>query len=485
MSFSLFFAQYKRYYKESSAWRLLRAENAPYILAFMLDIFADEREVDFDRAKLLLNRFIEYSRDNGDWQTNKTASQYLNEWTKEGWLREMDNRLTLTDASDLVLRFCKQFDDRISSTTASHLRIVQNAVRDLSLALSDDKTSKIQALKKQKQQIEQQIADIEAGVYLPLTESEQQERIKEVYYLSSQLTGDFRLMEEKIRTLDKQLRISMIDSERSRGYVMAFLLEQEQELAKTEAGNAFDGFFHLLSDENYNHEFREYLSYILNHQASQYLNGKQKHYLSHLIRELNKEAERVLKIRRRTTDEFSHFIQSGAMNEIRVVDKLIAQLEQQALKLSEQQIDLQSTLNITLTTGNIQINSPDKIRLKQADENIIIGETNIQLNHTPSKDILKNIELISLKHIAKEMQIILRKHGSLSLAQMSQYLPIYSGLEGLVAYLRIAKMLNATEIKEQKEQLICYDKQGHTIQAKIPLLILSENLFVNIDDLSF
>lgn len=397
----------------------------------------------------------------------------------------MDNRLTLTDASEMALRFCKQFDERMAGTTASHLRIVQYAVRDLSVALSDDMSNKIKELNKQKQHIEQQIADIEAGAYLPLSEHEQQERIKEIYHLSSQLTGDFRLMEEKIRKLDKDLRISMIDNEQSRGDVMAFLLEQEQQLAQTEAGHAFDGFFQLLSDEHYNLEFREHLACILNHRASQYLNHKQKHYLSYLIRELNKEAERVLKMRRRMTDEFSHFIQSGAIHENRVVDKLIAQLEQKALKLTEQDIDLNKMLNMALTTGNIQINSPDKIKLKQADENIIIGETNVQINHTPSEDILKNIELISLKHIAKEMKMVLKQHGSLSLAQMSQYLPIHSGLEGLVAYIRIAKMLNATEVNTQKEQIICYDKQGYAIQANIPLFMLSENLFENIDDLSF
>lgn len=125
MSFPLFLAQYKRHHKESSAWQLLKTKNAPYILAFMSNVFANERDVDFDKAKLLLDSFIEQGREYGDWDSQKTASQYLNEWTKEGWLREMDNRLTLTNASDSVLRFCRQFDERIATTTASHLRIVQ------------------------------------------------------------------------------------------------------------------------------------------------------------------------------------------------------------------------------------------------------------------------------------------------------------------------------------------------------------------------
>lgn len=485
MSFPLYLAQYHRHYHDSNAWKLLRTKNSPYILAFMLDVFGEEREVDFEQAKLLLDGFIEYGRENGNWQTDKTTSQYLNEWTKEGWLREMDNRLTLTDASDMVLRFCRQFDERISATTASHLRKVQNEIKEFSIALSDDMASKIQELKKQQQAIEKQITDIEAGIYLPLSEYEQQERIKEIYRSSSQLTGDFRLMEERIRKLDKELRINMIADGHSFGDVMAFLLKQEELLSQTEAGNALTEFFKLLSDENYNNEFREHLNRILSHSASQYLTSKQKHYLSNLIKELNKEADRVLKIRRRTTDEFNRFIQSGAMSDVKVVDKLIAQLEQKATKFNECHIDLQTPLNIHLLTGNIQINSPDKLKLRQADETLNMGETIVQLNQIPSDDILKNIELISLKHIAKQMKPILAQYGTLSLAQLSQYLPIQSGLEGLVAYVRIAKMLNATEIIGQKEDVLIYDKYGIAIQANIPILILSEELFVNIDELSF
>lgn len=109
----------------------------------------------------------------------------------------------------------------------------------------------------------------------------------------------------------------------------------------------------------------------------------------------------------------------------------------------------------------------------------------MQLNHTPSEEILNNIELLSLTHIAKEIKAVLNKYGALSLAQISQYLPIHSGLEGLVAYIRIAKVLNATEINEKKEQILCYDKYGNTIQATIPLLMLSEHLFMDIDNLSF
>lgn len=50
MSFQGLQAKYNRLYKEEAAWKLLRAVNAPLILAFISDLFSNEREVPFGKA---------------------------------------------------------------------------------------------------------------------------------------------------------------------------------------------------------------------------------------------------------------------------------------------------------------------------------------------------------------------------------------------------------------------------------------------------
>lgn len=87
-------ATYRRLYHESPVWKLLRAENAPHILAFIADLFVEETEVPYGRARSLLDEFIKYSREQGLWQTENNAAYYLNSWIKAGWLREMDDMLS-------------------------------------------------------------------------------------------------------------------------------------------------------------------------------------------------------------------------------------------------------------------------------------------------------------------------------------------------------------------------------------------------------
>ena len=133
MSFLAKSANYQRHFKDSDAWRLLRADNAPFILAFIATAFENDSEISYVQAKILLDSFLDEARLNGTWQTESNAATYLNEWINKGWLREMDNRITVTDATDRVLRFCQSFDERMISTSASHLRIVQESVRDFAV----------------------------------------------------------------------------------------------------------------------------------------------------------------------------------------------------------------------------------------------------------------------------------------------------------------------------------------------------------------
>ena len=59
MSFHELQARFRRLYGESAAWKLLRADNAPYVLAFIADLFSEEGEVPFSRARVRLDAEID------------------------------------------------------------------------------------------------------------------------------------------------------------------------------------------------------------------------------------------------------------------------------------------------------------------------------------------------------------------------------------------------------------------------------------------
>ena len=456
---------------------MLRSDNAPYILAFIADMFCEESEIPYGRARIMLDAEIERSRELGIWSTEISAANYLNQWIMSGWLREMDDLLTKTDASEIALRFCKGLDERNSGTTASHLRIVQNAVRDLEIAITSNTNKRLSLLESKKAEIQQEIDALQAGVVPEFNEAEQKEQLINIYQLASVLTGDFRRVEDEIRVLDKDLRVQIIEGDSSRGGVLLSVMDKEELLSTTDAGSAFEGFFQLLCDQNRSMEFSEQLRSILSRPVAQHLSGSQHQFLSKLMRELNRESERVFRVRRRTEEGLRSYIESGVATENQAVDRLLSKLERQALLLRDKGFDLKTETALCLPVGPIKIKSPESMRLRNPDDRIdTSGVDEIANSREPSSHVLNCLETVQVKEIAQLTLSMLQKLGPMSIAELVKLNPLKSGLEELVAYLRVAKAIGATVI-EQKEDVVVADKQGITLKASIPTYRLTAKLF--------
>lgn len=470
-------AKYRRLFAESTAWKLLRADNAPLILAFLADLFAEESEVPFSRARVALDAELVRCRELGVWETETGAGTYLNQWIRAGWLREMDDMLTKTDASETAFRFCQGLDERAAGTTASHLRIVQEAVRDFALAISPDMGERVELLTRKKAEIQREIDDLDAGIFKELTEAEQRERIREIYQLASVLTGDFRRVEDEIRQLDQGLRVRIIEGDANRGEVLLSLMEKEALLARTDAGSAFEGFFLLLCDQNRATELREQLRAILARPAARQLKPVQQKFLGQLMRELTRESDRIFQIRRRTEEGLRAYIESGAARENRAVDRLLGKLERIAVALNEAECDVQTKTRLSLPVGAVRIASPESMRLRTPDEKLDTSGIEEQTNaREPSMEMLDYLDIVRIRGVAARIREILETHGPMTIASIAGLHPIEAGLEELVAYLRVAKSVKGTTL-EEKEPVEIRDRRGVRLHASIPTFLLSASLF--------
>lgn len=485
MNFSGWQARFRRLQDEDATWRLLRADNTPIILAFIADLFAEENEVSFDRARIALDTELERGRELGYWSSESGAGTYLNQWIRKGWLREMDDMLSKTDASETALRFCRALDEPAAGTSASHLRIVQDAVRDFAVATNPDLDARAAQLEQQKREIQRSIDELREGVSVELSESEQRERIREIYQLASVLTGDFRRVEDDIRRIDKGLRIQMIEGDSSRGDVLLELMEKEMLLENTDAGSAFEGFFHLLCDQNRTTEFSDQLRDILSLPVAQHLNQVQRQFLSRLMRELSRESERVFSIRRRTEEGLRGYIESGAAQENRAVAHLLTELERSAVVLRENGCNLNTQTRLELPVGVPGIRSPMSMALRQPDENLDTSGVEEQANHRePSMEMLDSLEVVQIRQLAVRTLDTLRRHGPMTISILSSYQPLMEGLEELVACIRVARAIHATDLNTT-EQVEAHDRYGIRIRASIPKLLMSADLFPdNIDELT-
>jgi len=427
--------------------------------------------------RISLDAELIYCRDLGIWESETSAGTYLNQWIRAGWLRELDDILTKTDASEVALRFCLGLEERNSGTTASHLRIVQEAVRNFAVELSPNIDERVRLLGQKRTEIQKEMDALQAGVLVELTEVEQRERIYEIYQLASALTGDFRRVEDEIRQLDQQFRVQIIEGGASRGDVLLSVMEKENLLASTDAGSAFESFFKLLCDPDRSLELREQIRSILSHEVAQQLRPRQQLFLGRLMRELSWESDRVFQIRRRTEESLRGYIESGAAQENLAVDKILSQLERIAVELTKVECDLQAPTSLILPVGSAQISSPKAMRLKTPDEKLDCSNVKERLNsREPGLKMLDCLDTVQVQVVAEQIFAAIKEHGPMTIAAIVGKHPLNRGLEELVAYLRVAKSVGAP-LLEEKESIIISDKKDTPLKASIPVFLLSADLF--------
>jgi len=484
MSVAGHFARFARLRATHPAWRLLAADSAPLILSFLADLFAQTSEVAFSRAKVGLDAELMRWKESG-LEVQDSAASYLRQWIAAGWLREQDDVLLCTSACDVALRFIKTLDRHDQSATASHLRVVQDAVRDLAIAMSPDADARIRALEQQRQALEREIQELQAGVVVQLSNAEQYERLREVYQLASVLTGDFRRLEDEIRQLDHDLRVQMIQADSTRGEILTTLLQKENVLADTDAGRAFEGFFSLLADDLRTTEFREQLRGILERPVAEDLGPEQRLFLGRLVRELSRESERVLLVRRRAEENLRAYVESNEFRENRAVARLLAQLERGALNLRDAGVPPQHRTRLSLPSGRAEVSSTESLRLRLPDESLHIGTIDASASsHDLSETVLQHLETVRILEVADEVMKLVAAHGPMTLGGMIERRPLTSGIEELVACLRIAQAVNAPR-DESTEALLVENRDGTMLRATIPTYVLTPELFPqHVEDLA-
>jgi hypothetical protein len=165
------------------------------------------------------------------------------------------------------------------------------------------------------------------------------------------------------------------------------------------------------------------------------------------------------------------------MSENHAVDRLISQLEKRAIAFKDTPKIIDKDLNLTIKVGKMPYSSPDSIRLRIAEEKLDLSDIQEhENNHTLSQKTLENLETVQVVEVAKKIYYTLDQYGAMSIASINNYMPIQAGLEELVAFIRIAKAVKATDIG-QTELILVNDKFGNQLQATIPKLILTTEHF--------
>ncbi|MDD2609019.1 MAG: DUF3375 domain-containing protein [Giesbergeria sp.] len=329
--------------QQHPAWLLLASRRAPLMLSCLDALFEHQRDgVPFDQAVQALAEMLlahanqpEYEIDPADVQAQ--ARRELRDWIRRALVTEREGRVFETDALKTALRFVAQLDQRLMTSTASRLAVVQREIDNLATALDPNPQSRAEQLQRRIQDLQQQLEQVQAG-HVPLLSDELTvEGIREVYALATSLRADFRRVEDSWREADRTLRQAILSAEHHRGAVMDQLLDGHAQLLNTQEGRVFENFQQQLDNQQELAQMRARIRGILAHPAAaQALDDLQRSELQLLVAQLIKEAKVVQAVRARSEREVGQFMKTGQAAENQRVGQLLNAILQQALQIDWQ-----------------------------------------------------------------------------------------------------------------------------------------------------
>lgn len=468
---------------DRTAWRLLRADTAPLILAFLGELFVEVNEVPIDRARTELELYLS-KNGSTEAEPSVAARLYINQWVDAGYLVEQHQKVTMTAVTQAALHFVESFGRRDSSVTASHLETVNQEMGRLLVELSPDIAERQRLIEEQIAALEESKTRLLEGRVQELTAAQKRERVRHLYGLATALAQDFRALEEDMRLHEAAIRQRILDENDTRGDVLTGVLDAEDVMRQSPAGLAFDGFYALLGDEERNAAFRGQIRRLMALGVSSFLSPEEARILNDLVHHLLMQSERVIARRRSAIESLRGYIQSGVQKEQRAVDRLLKQAERLAAALATRQdIDWHSDLSITLSTGKVRLSTPMALLVTMPAES---GDEGPVEDHVAKRsldgDALALFSGLRLVDVAARARDVLRRTGARTLGDLTVLEPVKGGIEEVLALVRIAQAVGATRFEGQSETIYFTDERNRLMKARVPTLLMSAEDFP--DDLS-
>ncbi|ARU59586.1 hypothetical protein OLMES_5607 [Oleiphilus messinensis] len=480
--------------KQHPAWLLLASPRAPLVLGCLTSLFemTEDGIAEEDALQALSAMLLEYAdQDDYDIDSNNTrllAGRELRKWIKSRLVIERGQRIYATDALSTAIQFIESLDNRIMTSTASRLSVVQREIESLEEGLNPSKESRIASLRRKIKALELELEDAEAGNISVLSGEDAVERIREVYGLATGLRADFRRIEDSWREADRELRQSIMSESYHRGDIVDRLLNGQEALLNTPEGRVFDSFQQQLRQSIELDNMRLRLRNILSHpSAAKALKHSQLVDLKWLHLKLVRESQSVLQARTRSERDVKGFLKTGLAAEHHRVGALLNEILHAALELDWQRQKVrraESTLPpVGFALGTIPVN--ERLRFKslenESDEELDLSTTEANLNEI-GDDFWEAFEGLDREAAIQETLTLLISEGRpMTIAELADKLPPAHDLETFALWLGMAREAGIDVHDSEKQSFELRDDEYRRWLFELPLVALSAQNLDGID----
>ena len=471
------------HFDSAPAIRLLRAGNAPYVIAFLHAQFKTAETITVPHSELLpaLGSFQEDLQQQYPDALRDKPETYLADWCSPDklWLHRFleagrdEPIYQLTPHSEDVIEFLDQSlrKDVGFVGTESRLRLVIDTLQQLVIGASEDPAVHLESLRKQKADIETQIAGIESGENVPAFHPT---RIREQFNLAvtmlKELERDFRAVEQRFKEITQEVQQKQLKGMDTRGGILGDALDAEDALRTDDQGVSFYEFFRLIQSSEQQQQLRTIIQQL--NQMQELAEQKEGlHTVRRMMPLLLSEAAKVTHTERRLSSTLRRLLDAQAHQERVRVAELLREIR--ALAAAMSQDPPRDEVGVELDDA-IEIQSPITRQFwTQPTEFETIDLTEHATDDSARQDLFEQfaaLHRIDFRSMRSQIESATAQFGHVSLAELLDEHPPQSGVMDVLGYLQIASDDNHVIDRDLPQDLEIPSgmEEGSTLIVTVP-----------------
>jgi len=462
-----------RLWERHAAWRLLRARNAPLVLSFLGRVFIDDNRGPVAAGELaaaLDDHLYAVHRVYPERYTQDAAA-YIDDWSspESGWLRRFyaagseEVHVEATPALEKAYRWVEGLRARAFVGTESRLHTVVDLLRQIVHGSETDPSARIAELERRRDAIEVELADARRGHFAVLDDTALRERYQQFSSTARELLSDFREVEENFRALDRSAREKIAGWEGGKGDLLADLVSSRTDIAASDQGRSFQGFYDFLLSEGRQDELAELLSVVL---------GMPQIAADRRLRAVHHDwadaAERTQKTVRNLSEQLRRFLEDQVWIENRRVMELARAVEASAISVRDEP-PRGDDVGIVVDEPGLSIALPFERPLYDAQPDVVVDSMPApQALDDTSLNGLFAQRFVDTQRLTGNIRAVVPLRSTVSLDDIIGLYPVEEGIAEILGYLSLGEDDIAVEVGEGEMTIAYNDVEGEPRVVRMP-----------------
>lgn len=459
------------------AWRLLRAGNASLVLTFLGKFFVEDNSGAVAVSTLASALDDELYALNAPDPTAprypKPAAEYLEDWAHAdaGWLRRFyplgsdEVHYDATPAFEKAYAWVTGLGVRPFVGTESRLHTAVELLRQIVHGAETDPQARLEELRKRRDSIDREIAEVEAGDLTVLGPTALRDRYQQFAATARDLLADFREVEENFRGLDRAARERIATWQGGKGDLLAELVGSRADINSSDQGRSFQAFHDFLLSEARQDELADLLARVesLEQVAADWR-------LRTVHHDWSEAAGRTQRTVRQISEQLRRFLDDQVWLENRRVLELIRSIEAAALASR----DAPPSVGLEVDKPGVGIVLPFERPLYDARpaahvDSLLDPDADAELDMSA----LFAQPFVDQARLADNIRSAVPDRGSALLSDIVRVYPIEQGAAEIVGYLALTEDDLQVTVDEQDETHIDYSDGEGVRRMRMPKVTVS------------